>query len=600
MAEALAYCRTSGVRKASLVIPFALSESERLEVLGAAEVGSLLIAVEKPGVAPKPLRLGRLLASAPPPVVFVGSRFLLGAASLWALLLRGRWTLICRFGHGWTRASLAQLIRLLARDTFLAWLHQHGEGRFRGRLAAVARRTLPLRRLWYRLSREVPAVATGFSAVDEEPLFEEVVQRAAGVSVADSVAGRIVHVNAGLAAGGAERQLCLTMTGLQAAGMTSQQLIGERLQAPSMRFMMSELASAGIRVTAPSPGAMARRRVLASLDPDLAAAIADLPPPLVADIMALVGVLRRERPQVVHAWQDASSVRAGLAAAITGTPRIVLSTRNQAPLGLPTYSPVLRPTYRALLRDPRVVMVNNSQTGAVSYANWLGVDGSALRVVRNAVDTKRFSPLTGADRAVMRRQLGIDESSPLVGGVFRMVEQKRPHLWIETAAAVARRHPEVRFVLLGDGPLAGETERLARCSLPQDRFYFLGMRRDVARVMGCFDLMLLVSRQEGLANVLLESQALEVPVVCTDVGGNREAVEDGLGGWICGEDTAVALATLVAEALADTDRLARVSRAARRFVAESFSPERLIRETVSLYDIAPEHSAAPGVTRELS
>ena len=78
------------------------------------------------------------------------------------------------------------------------------------------------------------------------------------------------------------------------------------------------------------------------------------------DVVYYMRELIELRPEVVHAWQDATNIKVGIAAALLGVPRIVLSTRNMAAVRFAYYHPYMWPAYRALERLPNVVFVNNS------------------------------------------------------------------------------------------------------------------------------------------------------------------------------------------------------------------------------------------------
>ena len=115
--------------------------------------------------------------------------------------------------------------------------------------------------------------------------------------------------------------------------------------------------------------------------------------------------------------------------------------------------------------------------------------------------------------------------------MFRLEAEKRPLLWVETAALLARQVPDMHFVIFGQGSMREEVLRAAERQGIAARLTLAGVTSDVLSAMSIMDVFLLASFGEGLPNVLLEAQWVGTPVVVTDVGGAKEAVEPGVTGW---------------------------------------------------------------------
>ncbi len=109
---------------------------------------------------------------------------------------------------------------------------------------------------------------------------------------------------------------------------------------------------------------------------------------------------------------------------------------------------------------------------------------------------------------------------------------KRHDLFLRAAQRLAERFPQVRFILVGDGPLRAGLEALANQLGLADRIVFLGDRRDMPVVLATLDISVLPSASESLSNVILESMAAGVPVVAAQVGGNPELVQNGTTGLL--------------------------------------------------------------------
>jgi glycosyltransferase involved in cell wall biosynthesis len=395
---------------------------------------------------------------------------------------------------------------------------------------------------------------------------------------------RIVLVCGSLQPGGAERQVAYTVAGLRSKPIESLHLLCDHLSpnnAAKYDFYLPMVVAAGARVrqirTRISPG---ERRRLPSRLAEVAAA---LPSGLVADIANLYWEFSHLRPEIVHAWLDWSNIRAGLAAVLALVPKVVISGRNLNPSHFALYANYMDPAYKALVRCPNVVFLNNSEAGARDYAQWLGIGPGDIGVIRNGVDYGARGRLSQPEISRLRRSYGVAESAFLVGGVFRFAAEKRPLLWIDAAALIAKRVAKAHFVLFGQGDMQSEMlTRIAKHGLTA-RFTLPGVTGDALGAVSMMDVLLLTSFGEGIPNVVLEAQWVGTPVVATNAGGTREAVEDGVTGWIVDEPSAEPLANRVC-ALFSNGALSDTARArGPDFVRAQFGVARMIAETWNSY-----------------
>jgi glycosyltransferase involved in cell wall biosynthesis len=207
-------------------------------------------------------------------------------------------------------------------------------------------------------------------------------------------------------------------------------------------------------------------------------------------------------------------------------------------------------------------------------------------VIYNGIDFGARERSSSAEIADIRRSLGIDVSAFVVGGVWRFSPEKRPILWIETAAEVARVLPNARFVIYGRGDMKEEIEHaILRLGL-KDRVILAGITPDVLPVLSMMDVLLTTSAQEGLPNVVLEAQWVGTPVVATDAGGTAEALEDGVTGWIVAPATAADLARQIKRLHAHPERRAAVHVNGPELVKRRFSVNRMVEETLESYQLS--------------
>jgi glycosyltransferase involved in cell wall biosynthesis len=133
------------------------------------------------------------------------------------------------------------------------------------------------------------------------------------------------------------------------------------------------------------------------------------------------------------------------------------------------------------------------------------------------------------DRQAVRAELGFSTDDLVIGHAGRFCEPKNHDFWVDVAAAVARREPRARFLLLGDGPLRPAVEgKIARLGM-RERFRLTGVRSDVPRLLlGAMDLMLFPSLWEGLPLAVVEAQAAGLPCVVSQAVPDEAAVVPAL------------------------------------------------------------------------
>jgi glycosyltransferase involved in cell wall biosynthesis len=228
-------------------------------------------------------------------------------------------------------------------------------------------------------------------------------------------------------------------------------------------------------------------------------------------------------------------------------------------------------------------MLNNSAAGAADYAQWLGLPGNRIRVLRNGIDPGASARPAPGTQERLRAALGIPETAPVIGSVFRLYDEKRPLLWVETAALVARARPDCHFVIVGAGPLRGAVLKRARRGGFAERLHCPGASDEASGYLSLFDVFLLTSRAEGTPNVVLEASLAGVPVVATEAGGTAETIDDGVTGHLVRDARAATLAARLLEVLGHRAWRASVAESGPAFVDRCFGLERMIEETLAVY-----------------
>lgn len=157
-------------------------------------------------------------------------------------------------------------------------------------------------------------------------------------------------------------------------------------------------------------------------------------------------------------------------------------------------------------------------------------------------------------------------------------------MFLRAAARVRAVLPDVAFVIAGEGGLKDSLrESAAGLGIERDVF-FIGRCERVAELLQFSDVGVLTSKAEGFANAILEYMAAGLPVVATDVGGVREAVEEGEMGYIVPSGDDEKMADRIIQVLSDPVRAREMGERGRLSVAEKFSCDHHLKNTLELYE----------------
>jgi glycosyltransferase involved in cell wall biosynthesis len=182
----------------------------------------------------------------------------------------------------------------------------------------------------------------------------------------------------------------------------------------------------------------------------------------------------------------------------------------------------------------------------------------------------------------IRQEFGLPEDAPLVCTVANFRPSKGHSVLMQAATRVRQAIPEVRFVLVGLGPLESQIRRQARELDLDGTVVFAGARADAPRVAGACDLFALPSLYEGLAIALIEAMALGRPAVVTRAGGLTEVVEDGKQGLVVDPGNPLTLADAIITLLQDAALRKRFG-AAGRLRAADFDVRKAVRRHEQVY-----------------
>ena len=226
-----------------------------------------------------------------------------------------------------------------------------------------------------------------------------------------------------------------------------------------------------------------------------------------------------------------------------------------------------------------VVAVSDATKNAIIKER--NLDPQKAYTIHYGIDLKKFQNNVDDSR---RKDLGIEKTEKIVGVVARLTHQKGHVFLIEAVPQIIDRFPNVKFVLVGNGPLKELLETKVAEMGVSSNFIFLGFRSDIKELLSIFDIFVLPSLYEGLPNCVLEAMACSKPVIATEVDGTPELVVDGVTGLLVPPRDSNSLANAISYLLKNENVALDMGKKGRERVENWFSLEKQIEQFNDLYN----------------
>jgi len=304
------------------------------------------------------------------------------------------------------------------------------------------------------------------------------------------------------------------------------------------------------------------------------------PAPFITSALALAAKFRQHSVDLVHCSDLHGAYHAGLAARLARIPIIchVRSNFVQIPA---RYKPPLFTVNRFIFVSQSTW--NNLNTifrvppnrGSVVY-DWAPTSSQTIDAVN--------------ERSRVRRELGIEPTTPVIGMVARVAPQKDFETLICATARVLTAQPDARLLLVGDNQEPAECKkyynqlcRLAGALGIERHVIWTGFRSDVPALMSAMDVSVLATRSEGFPLTLLEAMSLGRPVVTARVGGIPEMIADGENGLLYEAGDVEGLSNQIIRLLNDVNLRERIRQRGRESVLSRFTKEKTIDQIKRVY-----------------
>ncbi|HHB91149.1 MAG TPA: glycosyltransferase family 1 protein [Anaerolineae bacterium] len=207
-------------------------------------------------------------------------------------------------------------------------------------------------------------------------------------------------------------------------------------------------------------------------------------------------------------------------------------------------------------------------------------------IIHSGMDLSAFraaAELPEEARRAKRRELGLPEDAFVAGYIAALEWRKGHRHLIRVMQILAPRYPQLHLVFAGEGFSADRLKKLVADAGLNDRIHFLGYRNDVPEIMAALHVKLFASEREGLPQVLVQADAVGVPVLAFEAEGVREMVKDGVNGHVFRYGDVKSMAAALERFLQDPELARRMGQLGRAFVDDRWDIATMQRKTQALY-----------------
>ena len=288
--------------------------------------------------------------------------------------------------------------------------------------------------------------------------------------------------------------------------------------------------------------------------------------------LALRRFIKDQHVRITQTFFESSDLWAGLIAKKAAGSKLIWSRRDMG---------ILRESkhhlaYRLMAGVPDAVFAVSEQVRR-HCIDIDRIDPARVKTIYNGLNLTAWIPAA-------KHPARPDEIRIATVGNIRRV--KGHDVLIKAAAEIIQQCPNATFSIAGEVMEAGyfaELQALVSGFGLTNRFHFAGNVTDLHEYLSASDIFVLPSRSEGFSNAIIEAMAASLPVVATDVGGNAEAIKDGINGFIVPADNPTQLAGAILRLASDLPHAASMGAEGRRLAQENFTTETMMQRTTSVY-----------------
>lgn len=297
--------------------------------------------------------------------------------------------------------------------------------------------------------------------------------------------------------------------------------------------------------------------------------------------LTLLRVIKEQKPDIVQAYHIKSETYGALIAKISGVRHIISSKRDTGDLKKKSHFMLNRAINPVI---EKWIAVCDEVAEIVKERE--KIQRSKITTIYNGVDTNKYNIPSIQTKHDARTSLGISDGDFVVGTVAWLRPEKGYDVFFEAIKILIDQIENIKFVIIGGGKLLEHYKEYCLLNGLGDKVIFTGPTKNVIQYLPVFDVACLFPiSNEGFSNSIIEKMAMGLPLVVTDVGGNREAVKDGDNGFVVPPNNHIALSDAILNLYNNPEKRMAMGKRSREIVIDLFSLEKMIKNHETFYEM---------------
>jgi len=210
----------------------------------------------------------------------------------------------------------------------------------------------------------------------------------------------------------------------------------------------------------------------------------------------------------------------------------------------------------------------------------------------SVVGVEIYEHSTKEESEKLKKSLGINNQKNLITTIGRLAKSKSFHLFINAANEVIKSHPESHFLIVGDGPLKNELQKLIDSNKLTEKVHLIGERLDIREILSATDVYVRSGVSESFVGItVLEAQSLSKPVIGFALEDLNAAITDGVSGRLVPLNDSSKLAKAICELIENPDFAKKIAQGGHQQFLENFTIKKIVDNLCSIYDEAINQSS---------
>ena len=279
-----------------------------------------------------------------------------------------------------------------------------------------------------------------------------------------------------------------------------------------------------------------------------------------------------QKPSIIHSYLDGNNIIAGLIGYIFNI-KTILSFRNTIPLNFAWYLQHYKSIYKFLSSKKNIVFSSNSKLNGNEYEKWLGLNKNKVKLTNNI-----FNYEYNFNRIRKKRDKKINCIT-----VCRFDPEKNLFYLIDLFKYLIRKNNNINLSICGSGPLEERIKDKIKSYKLSSKIKLFKNKSDIKFFLKNADVFFLVSKFEGVPNVLLEAQSHGIPIITKKIGGIAECISNFQSGYFLDKNTIKENAEYILNLLNRKNFFKKRSKNQITSKLKKFSPKVVIKNLIKIY-----------------